>query len=516
MNVNYCLRRGRQQSAKQLAILDGDRAITYQEFATMVETSARRFAGLGVAPGERIAVLLGNGPAYLDLHFSIPMCGALIVPLNTRWNGAEVVSTLLDSGATWLIADQRFAAIALECAGQVSGLKGVLFYGAGNCPKGMTDFRSVAPNEAVVFEDPHEDDVVGLFYTSGSTGGPKGAMLTHRNLFSNALHVLLPPSLVKSSSRYLHAAPMFHLADIGAILAVTMTGCTHAFLSSFDPEEVQRVIEKYRITNTLLIPVMLNMMLRHPSFGRYDLSSLECVSYGGTPMPRPLLALAKEKLGCEFVQGYGMTELSPLVTALTNAEHRLDEGYQPVHSAGRAVCGVEVRIVDDLDREVPLGEVGEIIARGANVMKGYWNRPEINAEALRGGWMHTGDMGRMDEDGYVYVLDRKKDMIKPGGENVYSPEVEAVVAAHPAVMEVAVIGVPDAMWGEAVRAVVAVKPGMTLTEQELIAWSRERMTRFKCPTSVMFMEVLPKGGTGKIQKNVLRDGFGSSMAAKGT
>jgi long-chain acyl-CoA synthetase len=515
MNVNYCLRRAQQLYGNNIAILDQERSVTYREFAAGVEHSARRFAGLGVKRGERVAVLLANSPAYLDLHFSVPKSGALIVPLNTRWNIAEMVGTLLDSGTTWLVVDHRFATVGRQLAREVPSLKGVLFYGSGECPSGLIDFAAIPDNLDLALQDPHEDDLVGLFYTSGSTGGPKGAMLTHRNLFSNALHSLLPPSLFEPDSRFLHAAPMFHLADIGAILGLTLTGGTHCFLAAFDPENAQRVIQEYRVSASVFIPVMLNMMLHHPSFGRYDLSSLKRLSYGGSPMSRPLLELAKEKLGCEFVQGYGMTELSPLVTVLTAAEHCLDDGYAAVGSAGRPVCGVDVRVVDHLDRDVPIGAVGEVIARGANVMKGYWNRPEISADALRGGWMHTGDMGRFDADGYLYILDRKKDMIKPGGENVYSPEVEATLAGHPAVMEVAVIGIPDPKWDEAVRAVVALKAGESLTEQDLIGWCRERLTHFKCPTSIVFVDSLPKGGTGKIPKNVLRERFGSRMAAKG-
>jgi len=259
------------------------------------------------------------------------------------------------------------------------------------------------------------------------------------------------------------------------------------------------------VTDTILVPTMISMVLNHPSFTDFDLSSLRRILYGASPMPGPLIEVAMRRLpNVQFIQAYGMTEVSPVLTVLRHEDHR---GAR-LASAGKPVLGVEVRVVDPLDRDMPVGECGEVIARGANVMKGYWNRPEISRDALRGGWMHTGDLGRFDEDGFLYILDRKKDMIKPGAENVYSPEVEAMILAHQAVLEAAVIGVPDEKWGEAIRAVVVCRPDHTLEETELIAWCRERMTRFKCPTSVVMTDALPKGGTGKVQKNVLRERHG--------
>jgi long-chain acyl-CoA synthetase len=250
---------------------------------------------------------------------------------------------------------------------------------------------------------------------------------------------------------------------------------------------------------------MITMVLNHPSFADFDLSSLRRILYGASPMPGPLIELAMRRLPhVQFLQAYGMTETSPVLTVLTHEDHRGTK----LRSAGKPVLGVEVRVVDFNDCDVPTGECGEVIARGANIMKGYWNRPEITDDALRGGWMHTGDLGRFDEDGFLHILDRKKDMIKPGSENVYSPEVESMILGHPAVLEVAVIGIPDEKWGEAIRAVVVCRGDHTLEEMELICWCRERMTHFKCPTSMVVTDALPKGGTGKIQKNVLRERWG--------
>jgi long-chain acyl-CoA synthetase len=516
MTVNYCLRTAKRYHGGSIAIHHEDLEITYAQFYENVENSARKLVALGASKGDRVAVLLQNSPEYLDLYYSTARAQVLIVPLNTRWHVNEIIYTLNDSGSTVLFVDERFATLVAQIRAGATTLRHIVFAGAGECPEGLVDWRTADKTGVLSYDEPDENDLVGLFYTSGTTGGPKGAMLTHRNVYSNATHSLMPPARFLSEGRWLHAAPMFHLADAGAIHALTLCGITHCFLPSFDPEATLRAIEHYRITSVVLVPTMLNMVLNHPNFDRYDLSTLKRITYGASPMPLPLLKQAMEKLGCEFFQGYGMTEVSPVLTMLCHEDHRFentDRQFAPVKSAGKPVTGVEVRVVDDHDSEVPAGHVGEVIARGPNIMKGYWNRPDVNAEVLRGGWMHTGDLGAMDEEGFLYVLDRKKDMIKTGGENVYSPEVESVLCAHPAVLEASVIGVPHETWGETIRAVAVTRPGATLTEHELIEWCRERLTHFKCPTSAVFTDVLPKGGTGKVQKNALRERFGNPRSS---
>jgi long-chain acyl-CoA synthetase len=515
MNVNYCLRTAKRYHGRANAIQYEDQEITYAQFYENVENSARKLLALGAKKGDRVAVLMQNSPEYLDLYYSTSRAGALIVPLNTRWHVNEIIYTLNDSASKLLFVDDRFAALVPQIQAGATTLEHIVFAGAGSCPEGLVNWKTAAQTGALPDDDPDENDLVGLFYTSGTTGGPKGAMLTHRNVYSNAIHSLTPSVGFVTEGRWLHSAPMFHLADAGAIHALTLSGVTHCFLPSFDPEATLAAIQRYRITNLVLVPTMLNMVLNHPNFDRYDLSSLKRVTYGASPMPLPLLRQAMQKLTCGFGQGYGMTEVSPLLTFLTPEHHSFDNcdrPFAPVKSAGKPIIGVEVRVVDDHDSDVPPGQVGEVIARGPNIMKGYWNRPEVNAEVLRGGWMHTGDLGVMDEDGFLYILDRKKDMIKTGSENVYSPEVESVLCAHPAVLEASVIGVPHETWGETIRAIVVTRPGATLTEAELIAWCRERLTHFKCPTSAVFTDALPKGGTGKVQKNTLRERFGVGQA----
>ncbi len=515
MNLNYCLRRACTLFANNIAVYDGDRAITYREFGVRVHQSAAALKGLGLHKGDRVGALLLNSPEYLELYYATVVSGTVIVPINTRWNAADIAFSMSDAGARVLVVDAKFASLVPEVRAAAPCIENVLFVGTSVCPDGMLHYGNLVDQshpDADRWEEPSEDDLAGLFYTSGTTGGPKGVMLTHRNSYSNTIHGMIVMSLAPGTI-WLHAAPMFHIADISALHSLSLLGAAHTFLPSFDAEETLRIIERRRVTNVVLVPTMINMAVSLANFDKYDLSSLRLVLYGASPMPLPLLETAMRKFPCPFIQGYGMTEASPLLSALDWADHKLedtDRPFAPVKSAGRPIVGVEVRVVDDNDVDVPPGTSGEIIARGPNIMKGYWNRPEINKEILRGGWLHTGDIGAFDDEGFLYILDRKKDMIKPGGENVYTPEVEAAILAHPELLEVAAIGVAHPKWGETIRAVATRHEGSMLTEEQLIAWCRERMTHFKCPTSIVFVDALPKGGTGKIQKNVLRDLYGAA------
>lgn len=508
MNLLYALRRAQQLHADRIAIYDGDGAVTYAEFGERVTRAANALRNLGMAPGDRVAVLMLNAPAYLELYHATALARALIVPINIRWNVDDIVFSLKDSGTRLLVLDDCFARLAPQLSAALPELR-YLFAGRGPCPAGMQPYESSLAAASPTFPDepdPDENEIAGLFYTSGTTGGPKGVMLTHRNLCANALYCMFAFAITPDWI-WLHAAPMFHLADAAVVYSVVMQGGANCFLPAFDPEACLRAIERHRVTHTIVVPTMLNAMVNHPYIDQCDASSLRILFYGASPVPEDVLRRAGQKLACQFGQGYGLTEASPIVSYLGPEDHVFENAGQPfarVRSAGRPALGVEVRIVDAMDRPLPPGEIGEVVARGANVMKGYWNQPAITADTLRGGWLHTGDMGALDAGGYLHILDRKKDMIKPGGENVYSPEVEAMVAAHPEVLEVAVIGVPDPKWGEAVKAVVVRRPQSRLTAQDLIAFCRERMTHFKCPTSVDFVDALPKGGTGKLQKNVLR------------
>jgi len=331
-------------------------------------------------------------------------------------------------------------------------------------------------------------------------------MLSHGNIVANAMNMLTEVNF-NAETVYLHAAPMFHLADCASTFTVTMVGGTHTFVPRFDPATVMRIIQERRVSHSILVPAMIGALVNAPTVGDYDLSSLTTLLYGGQSISEAVLRRALECLpGCGFVQAYGMTELSPVATFLSARHHRTDGPHAGrLRAAGRSAPTVDIRIVDEDDREVPRGTVGQIVVRGPVVMQGYWNQPALTADALRGGWMHTGDGGYMDDDGFVFVVDRIKDMIITGGENVYSAEVENAIYQHPAVAMCAVIGVPDAQWGERVHAVVTLKPGQSTTEAALIAHCRPLIAGYKCPRSVSVRtEPLPLSGAGKVLKTVLR------------
>jgi long-chain acyl-CoA synthetase len=332
-------------------------------------------------------------------------------------------------------------------------------------------------------------------------------MLTHGNMIANTLTALAERDYC-SSDRYLHVAPLYHCADLELFYGMTYACGGNVVLREFRPEAVLEVIERERVSVTFMVPAMINFLLEHEDFERRDLSSLRLVVYGGSAIPIDRLRAALERLPCKLSQGYGLTETSPILCILPAEDHVTSgPGLRRIASAGRPAHGVEVRIFDEQDRECPVEVVGEIVARGKNIMKGYWRLPDETERALRGGWFHTGDMGYRDADGYIYIVDRKKDMIVTGGENVYPREVEEVLYEHPGVLEAAVIGVPSGRWGETVKAVVAAREGHDPSGEALIAYCRERLAHYKCPSSVDFVVALPRNPSGKVLKRELRERY---------
>lgn len=505
-----CLERPVLQFPDKPALVDGDKVFTYREFSGRVNQLAGGLRQRGVNRGDAVAALCLNHHHYLESYFACHSMGAIIVPLNIRLGAEEIVYILNDSKTKVLLIDEPFLPMLPAIRKDVPGLAEIVYSDTvGDVPEGLTRFESLleGQSEEAQTVDLNEDDVAGYFYTGGTTGHPKGVMLTGRNIVSNAFHLQTMLNFTPGD-RWLHIAPMFHLADVAAIYAVMMMGGTHVFGRAFDPKLFLEIVQRDKVTSTILVPTMLNFVLNHPEFDDYDLSSMRFYLYGASPMPVPLLKRAMEKMPCPPVQGYGMTEAAPLVTVLTSEEHRRGmenaEDEWILSSAGRPVPGVEVRIVDDEGREVALGEAGEIILRGPNVMKGYLNKPEATAEAIRDGWYHSGDVAVRNPEGFVTIVDRKKDMIISGGENIYTTEVESVIMRHEAVLETTVIGVPDEKWGEVVKAFVVTKPGASVAEQEIIEFTREVLANFKCPKSVEFLDELPKSGAGKILKRDLR------------
>jgi len=504
---------------QRIAATCGSLDLTYEELYERVMRLAHGFLSLGLEKGDRITVLMLNCHRFLELYYGTMFAGLVIVPLNVRWGAREFTHALVDCQPKVFVLDATIYEHLKPYLEQLKllGVQHFLFCGE-NAPSGMIAYEDLLRNSAT--EEPRleitDEDLVGLFYTSGTTGHPKGAMLTHTNLMMNAYHAQLAFQFYRDSI-YLHAAPMFHLADGAGTFTVTWHGGTHAFVPRFDPEAVLTAIETKKVSTVVLIPTMINWLLHHPGIEKRDLGSLTQILYGASPMPVDRLKEAMKVFQCHFQQGYGMTEAAPLVSVLTAEDHKrgLESKEQILASAGKPILGVEVRIVDDSDHDVKPGEIGEVLVRGPNVMKGYWNRPEESEKALRGGWYHTKDMAKYDEEGYIYIVDRKDDMIITGGENVYSTEVESVLYEHPAVLEAAVIGVPDEKWIQAIRAVVVLRPDHQLSEKELIDFCKQHLSHYKVPKGVDFVRELPKGGTGKILKSVLRDQYRVKLKQEG-
>jgi acyl-CoA synthetase (AMP-forming)/AMP-acid ligase II len=453
------------------------------------------------------------------------MAGAITVPLNYRLAAPELAFILNDAGARILIADPKFKDTVAQIRSNTGTLEKILWTGvvkAGSPGAKEDGFYEeiVAAKAAAVPELPlEENDIAQIYYTSGTTGRPKGVILTHKNVSVHALGTIGELQLTDRDV-WLHAAPLFHLADAWATWAITWVGGTHVLVGEFEPPAVLSAIEQQKVTLTNLIPTMLNMLINYPDVRKYDFSSLRVLLSGGAPIAPEVVRRIVETFGCDYIQTYGMTETCPYLTfsILKNHLRRLppEEQLRFKSKTGREFIAVELKVVTDEGREIKRDEkeVGEIIVRGDIVTPGYWKLPEETAKALKNGWLYTGDMAVMDEEGYVTIVDRKKDMIVTGGENVYSTEVENTLYQHPAVLECAVVGIPDKKWGEAVHAFVVLKPTMKATEQELIGFCKEKIARYKSPKSVEFMPELPKTGSGKIEKKKLRAAYWTDALKK--
>ena len=507
MYMTQALHRAVQQHPDRIAVRFGNRQQTYRAFADRVARLAGALHKLGMQGGDRVAMLSLNSDRYLEYQMAVPWGGGVLNPCNIRWSAAEILYSLEDSGSTILLVDDSFCPMVQQFRGGASTLREVVYCGDGTPPAGMHSYEALlAAAEPAPDARRCDEDLAGIFYTGGTTGFPKGVMLSHTNLYSSGL-ALRGEGLATPNGTYLHAAPMFHLADIGISMPHWLEGNTHSIIPAFNPELVLDTLERDRVTHLLLVPTMIQMLVDHPAMKKpRDLSALCAIAYGASPISEAVLERAMAALpGVGFVQAYGMTELAPVATINPAYYHTAEaRPLGKLRSAGRACFVTEVRIVDALGEEVPRGTVGEVVVRGPNVMQGYWNKPELTAAAVRKGWMHTGDGAWMDDDGFIFIADRLKDMIITGGENVYSAEVENALAQHPAVAACAVIGVPSEQWGEAVHAVVVRKPQQAASTDELVAHCKTLIAGYKCPRSVDFVEALPLSGAGKVLKTKLR------------
>jgi long-chain acyl-CoA synthetase len=506
MYLTLSLHRSLQQTPDRIATIFGTRRRTYREFVDRVARLAGALRSLGLAAGDRVGMLAMNSDRYIETIAGAWWGGGVLNPVNTRWSVAEIVYSLDDCDTRILIVDDSFLPLVDDIRAKARHAPLFIHVGDGEAPPGMPSFEQlIAAHQPVADANRGGDDLACVMYTGGTTGFPKGVMQSHLNLWSACIQRLAEMPALRDSTN-LHVAPLFHIAALGRMVMQLIAGETQAVVASFDPAEVLEIIEREAINDTVMVPTMVQALLAHPDFAKRDLRSLKRLGYGAAPSAAAMVEQMAARLPwVELSHAYGLTEACPIVASNPPENHTAAARRSGLsRSVGRCALGVEVKIVDADDREVPRGTVGEIVVRGPNIMLGYWNKPEETAKALRGGWLHTGDGATMDDAGYIFIVDRIKDMIVSGGENVYSAEVENTLLRHPAVEMCAVIGVPHERWGEAVHAIVVRRRGTTLDEDEIKAHCREFIAGYKCPKSVEFRDSLPLSAAGKILKRELR------------
>ena len=507
------LRYAEQQYPNKTAIVCGDRRFTYAQFGERASRLAGALREAGVKAGDRVAFLSLNCHRLLEAYYGVLEAGAVLLPLNFRLSPRELTFILNDAGVKALFLEKEFAGVVDSFRQSVSTVQTFRMLDAAPeaswlSPANYEDSLAAAkPYRADVMEF-DENALAELFYTSGTSADPKGVMLTHRNVYLHALSVCVT-FITKPDSINLHTIPLFHANGWGTAHSVTLTGGRHVMLQRFTCAEVFQLIERERVDSLSLVPIMATALVNSPEREKYDLSSLQWTSIGGAASSPTLMREVEEKLGCACFAGYGLTETAPVLSTakLKPGEQFADEQrYVAQAMTGYAIPAVELRVVDFEDKDVPRDgkTMGEIVARGDGVMQGYWQQPTATSEVMRSGWFHTGDMATITEDGRILIVDRKKDIIVSGGENISSLEVEKTLLAHPGVYEAAVIPVPDEKWGEVPKGLVVTKPGSSPTEADLLEFCRSRIAHFKCPRSIEFLESLPKTATGKVLKKGLR------------
>lgn len=490
-------------------IVYGKKRFTYAEINERANRLGRALSELGLGKGGRVATLQYNSNQSFELFVGMWKSGVVMVPLNTRDSVKQNIDILKDSEAEALIFGYEFNAQAEQIAAQVPGVR--LFICHGEHKGSYLDYEMLLRNAPATEPDIEvdEDDLYKIHYTSGTTGMPRGVMMTYRNRMEQVANVFMNADrLISKEDTFLHVAPLTHAAGYYST-PYYLKGAKHVVLDKFDTTALLETLERERVTCTLLVPTMIVMLLEHPHIDGYNLSSLQRIFYGTAPMPTEKLKKALSVFGPIFRQNYGLTEAVQPLASLTPEEHTVDGNGKTalrLASAGRRAIGVEMRIVDETDQDLAPEEIGEILLRGPHVSPGYLHLPEVTKDTYRGGWMHTGDLGRMDKEGYLYIVDRKKDMIISGGFNIYSREVELFLDRHPAVLESAVIGHPDDKWGEICKACIVLRPGCEKpTPEALVDYCiREGLPRYKAPKIVLFMESLPKNENRKIIKKDLK------------
>jgi len=510
-----CLHRALDLFGKKEAIVSGARRFTYAELGERVGRLATALEGLGLQAGDRVAYMSFNNHQLLEGYYGVVQARGIVMPLNVRLSVPEFVNILNHSGARVMMFENDFAPVIEQLQPACAGVEHWISLDGGHALASLGYEALLAtgrPSRADVMTY-DENAVAELFYTSGSTGTPKGVALTHRNLYLHALDVGFmskdPETMVD-----LHTIPLFHANGWGRPQSSTMLGVKQVMVRRFDPAGVCQLIQEHGATDMSLVPTMVNAMINYPDLAKFNLSTLRRVMIGGAAASPELIERAEKAFGCEVMAGYGLTETCPV---LTSSRHKSDvtyandaDRYRRQAMAGWPVPGVEVRVVDLNDEDVAKDStaIGEVIARGDHIMAGYYKEPAATEAVMANGWFHTGDMAVWDEQGYIHIVDRKKEIIISGGENISSIEVEKAIFSHPAVFECAVVAAPDERWGEVPAAIVVLKEGQAVTEEEMMAYLQERLGKFKLPRILEFSaDPLPKTGTGKIRKLILRERF---------
>ncbi len=512
MYITQALKRAAQLYPNKIATGYLNRQNSWSKLLKRVSCLASGLKYLNFQVGDRAAILSLNSDKYLEALYGISWSGGVFVPINTRLAPPEITFWINDSESKVLFVDSNFAKIIskLLSDNKIPSVKKVIYISDDTVPSKMIDYEEILTQHTPI-EDMMRgfDDLAGLFYTGGTTGRSKGVMLSHTNIVINAFNTVCIGHF-NSDSKWLHAAPMFHIADCAGLFGISQTAGSHYFIPGFTPEAFLKAVEKFKISETIIVPTMISMLIQDKNISSYDLKSLKKIMYGASPMPEPVIKKAMSILPeCNFYHAYGQTECAPIVTSSGPETHVFDGplAYK-FKSAGVSAPGVEIKIADKSGKELPYGKVGEILVRGPNVMLGYWRQKELTDAAIKDGWMYTGDGAHMDKDGYIFIVDRVKDMIISGGENIYSTEVENTIYQLKGVIECAVIGIPDEKWGEKVHAIVRLDDNQKISETDVINHCHKLIAGFKCPKSISFRKkAMPVSGAGKILKTSLRKEF---------
>ena len=510
--VNDFLRRAAKLYPNKVAIVDGNQRFTYARFQARVNQLAHALLDLGIEKGDRVCILSPNSHFFLESYYGVTQIGAILVPLNYRLIPADHEYIINHAGVKAVLVDYEYTKVIDEIRPNLPKVQHwVVAQDEGEAPSGWTDWeRFIAnrPETATPHVDQDENDTTSINYTSGTTARPKGVMLTHRNCYINA-YDFIAHLRIQHDDVELWTLPMFHANGWGGPFALTAMGATHVVLRAIVGSEIFRLIQDEKVTFACMAPAVLSTILNFPDRANYTITTKPRFTIAGAPPPAAFVQRLEEDLGWEFMEIYGLTETAPILTISTPDSITAKTDYARRMRAGVEAIGCDIQVLDDNGRPVPRDgvSIGEVCARGNMILKGYWEQPEETAKAIYDGYFHSGDLAVWDEFSNIHIVDRKKDVIISGGENISSPEIEDALYKHPAVLECAVIGVPSERWGETPKALVVLKAGASATEQEIIEFSRQHLAHFKAPTSVDFVESLPRTATGKLQKFVIRDQY---------